>query len=272
MKFLSEYKKFYESRSLYVRKGSPSLSKDDLNDIKEILTDFLLSYDLDEFEFEECQIVPDFYQGHIVALDELFQFKDEYNAIGIKLNTSLPPIAKDQIKHLNQILNSQMGIEMEIIEMGGIYETIITSKQIKGYLGKILEFDKILNDVSDIENFNIKKNTYVGKNRYLTYLTIIPKEQNIVGLKIEFKLALLFENEVEFDINFERTGRLYELEKEIRNEYEARRSKLIKIKDTINEFTEKEDLIYKYNTTKTFEENKIEFINWLKENVLKEFS
>ena len=69
MKFLSEYKKFYESRSLYVRNGSPSLSKDDLNDIKEILTDFLLSYDLDEFEFEECQIVPDFYQGHIVALD-----------------------------------------------------------------------------------------------------------------------------------------------------------------------------------------------------------
>jgi hypothetical protein len=279
MKFLSEYKKFYESRSLYVRKGSPSLSKDDLNDIKEILTDFLLSYDLDEFEFEECQIVPDFHRGHIVTLDGLYSLNDEYNAIGIKLNTSLPPIAKDQIKHLNQILNSQMGIEMEIIEMGGIYETIITSKQIKGYLDKILEFDKILNDIPNFYNFYVRKNSYVGKNRYLTYLKIIPKEQNMVGvwstpvgLKIDFKLALLFENEVEFDINFELTGRLYELEREIRNEYDDKRIKLIKIKDTINEFTEKEDIIYKYNTTKTFEENKIEFINWLKENVLKEFN
>jgi hypothetical protein len=272
MKFLSEYKRFYESRSLYVRKGSPSLSKDDLNDIKEILTDFLLSYDLDEFEFEECQIVPDFYQEHIVTLDELFQFKDEYNAIGIKLNTSLPPIGKDEIKHLNQILDSQMGIEMEIIEMGGRYETIISSKKIKNYLDKILEFDKILNDIPNFYNFYVKKNSYVGKNRYLTYLTIIPKEQNIVGLKIEFKLALLFENEVEFDINFESTGRLYELEKEIENEYDNKRINLIKIRDTINKFTEKEDSIYKYNITKNFEENKLEFINWLKENVLKEFN
>ena len=272
MKFLSEYQEFYESRSLYVRKGSPSLSEEELNDIKEILTDFLLSYDLDEFEFEECQIVPDFLRGHIVTLDELFQFKDESNAIGIKLNTSLPPIDKKDLNHLNQILNSQIGIEMEIIEMGGRYETIITSKKIKGYLDKILEFDKILNDLSDIDNFNIKKNSYVGKNRYLTYLTIIPNEQNIVGLKINFKLALLFENEVEFDINFERTGRSYELEKEIRNEYDDKRIRLIKIRDTINEFNEKEDLIHKYNITKTFEENKLEFINWLKENVLKEFN
>lgn len=144
MKYLLEYKR-YDG-------GPPSLSNEEISELKELLTNFTLSYDIDDkYEVKEGEIVSDYYNKSLICGTNLDT--DVISCIGFKSeDSSIYKISNDKISHLNDMLKS-LGNDYIIIDkkLGNLI-LAITTKEIKNYYESILSFDDILKELTKMSN------------------------------------------------------------------------------------------------------------------------